>query len=574
MDAFDVQLERIRVMKISTIPQIYRNVNRLTEILSVLSKYGLADWLSGLQLDFAKDFLKDRDGAALARHTRESRIRLALAELGPTFIKLGQLLSTRPDLVGRQLADELAQLQQDTPADPPEIARALVEAELGQPIDELFDDFDDIPMASASIGQVHRARLQTGDLVVVKVQHAEIHEIVHKDLDVLAGMAQLVERLPEFQAYRPIATVAEFSRTLRRELDFGREERNLLHFSGRYDGDPHVRIPKPYSDYCTPRVLTMEWIDGIKLRNDERIEAMGFDREEIARRGAEFYLESMFGDGFYHADPHPGNIMLLPGNVIALLDFGMVGRIDEQLREQIEDMLLAISNKDSVHLTSILMRLGKCPIDLEESALRADVTDFVTLYGSQSLSKLQVGRLLTDMSEMIFRYRIMLPSQVAMLLKVLVTLEGTGKRLNPNFNLIEIMEPFQRKAMLRRLSPTRRLKKLRRIYSEVEHLVEILPRRAMDILEQVQQGRFEIHLDHGGLGPSVNRLVLGMLTSALFLGSTLMLSREVTPLLFADSTVLGMHRISLLGLTGCAMSILLGLRLIRSIMKSGHLDRD
>ena len=187
-------------------------------------------------------------------------------------------------------------------------------------------------------------------------------------------------------------------------------------------------------------------------------------------------------------------------------------------------MLVAISNQDSVHLTSVLTRLGKCPKDLDEAALRADLTDFVTLYGSQPLDRLQIGRLLNDMSEMIFRYSIMLPSQVAMLLKVLVTLEGTGKRLNPSFSLVEIMEPFQRKAMLRRLSPARRLKKMRRIYSEVEHLVEILPRRVMDILEQVQQGKLEVHLDHRGLGPSINRLVLGMLTSALFLGSTLMLS--------------------------------------------------
>ena len=561
-------------MKISTIPQIYRNVNRLTEILSVLSKYGLADWLSGIQLEFARNLLKDRDGEALASFTREERIRMALAELGPTFIKLGQLLSTRPDIVGRPLADELARLQQNTPADPADVIRQIVEDELGQPVEELFDEFEDEPLASASIGQVHRARLKSGDLVVVKVQHDDIQQTVRRDLDVLAGMAQLVERLPEFEPYRPVATVAEFSRTLRRELDFGREERNLLHFSGRYDGDPHVRIPKPFSDFCTPRVLTMERIDGVKLRNDDRIDAMGFDREEIARKGAEFYLESMFGDGFYHADPHPGNIMLLPGNVIALLDFGMVGRIDEQLREQIEDMLMAISNKDSVQLTDVLMRLGKCPPDLDESALRSDVTDFVTLYGSQSLDRLQVGRLLSDMSDMIFRYRIMLPTQVAMLLKVLITLEGTGKRLHPSFSLIEVMEPFQRKAMLRRLSPARRLKKIRRIYSEVEHLAEILPRRVMDILEQVQQGRFEIHLDHGGLGPSVNRLVLGIMASALFLGSTLLLSREVTPLLFANTTVLGMHRLSLLGLCGCTLSILLGLRLIFAIGKSGHLDRD
>ena len=561
-------------MKISTIPSIYRNVNRLTEIVSVLSKYGLADWLSQIQLDFAKDFLKDRDGEALARHTREARIRLALAELGPTFIKLGQLLSTRPDLVGSRLADELATLQQQVPADSPEVVRKIVEAELGQPIELLFAEFDDEALASASIGQVHRAKLRSGEAVVVKVQHEKIQQTVQRDLEVLSGLAQLVEGLEEFSAYRPTATVAEFSRSLRRELDFGREERNLTLFFDRYQDDPHIRIPRPYSEYCTPRVLTMEWIDGIKLRNDDRIDAMGFDREELARRGASFYIESIFGDGYYHADPHPGNIMLLPGNVIALLDFGMVGRIDEPLREQIEDMLLAISNQDSMHLTSTLMRLGKCPRDLDEAALRADVTDFVTLYGSQSLDRLQVGRLLNDMSQMIFRYRIMLPSQVALLLKVLVTLEGTSKRLNPRFSLLEIMEPFQRRAMLRRWSPARRIKKFRRIYSEVEHLVEILPGRLMNILELVQQGRLEIHLEHRGLGPSVNRLVLGMLSSALFLGSTLLLSREVTPLLFAETNVLGMHRISVLGLLGCVTSILLGLRLIRSIMKSGHLDRD
>ncbi len=263
-------------MKISSIPQIYRNVNRLTEILSVLSKYGLADWLSGLQLDFAKDFLKDREGEALARQTRETRIRLALAELGPTFIKLGQLLSTRPDLVGVTLAEELAKLQQDVPADSPDVVRRLVEDELGQPIDELFAEFDDVPLASASIGQVHRARLKTGERVVVKVQHAKIQQTVRKDLDVLAGLAQLVDRLPEFVAYRPMATVAEFRRTLHRELDFGREERNLMHFNGRYDGDPHVRIPRPYSELCTPRVLTMEWIDGIKLRDQARLRELGF----------------------------------------------------------------------------------------------------------------------------------------------------------------------------------------------------------------------------------------------------------------------------------------------------------
>jgi ubiquinone biosynthesis protein len=278
-------------MRITSIPHIYRNVKRWTEIVSVLSKYGLADWISRLNVDFFKDRLKDRDGEALARHTPEKRIRQALTELGPTFIKLGQLLSTRPDLVGVELAEELKQLQADVPADPPDLVCSLVEEELGQPVSELFAEFDDIPMASASIGQVHAARLASGEQVVVKVQHAGIEETVREDLDVLAGLALLAERVPELAAYRPSATVAEMGRVLRRELDFGREERNLQQFCVRYKEDPTVRIPQPFTEYCTARVLTMERVDGISLEERVRLLAEGYDLEEIARRGARLYLD-------------------------------------------------------------------------------------------------------------------------------------------------------------------------------------------------------------------------------------------------------------------------------------------
>ena len=214
-------------MRISTIPHIYRNVRRWTEILSVLSKYGLADWLSRLNIEMFKTQLKGSRGEALALQTPEKRIRLALTDLGPTFIKLGQLLSTRPDLVGVPLADELTQLRDDVPADDPATVRRIIEVELGQPADELFAEFDDVPVASASIGQVHQARLLTGEKVAVKMQHAGIERKVREDLDVLAGLAILAERIPEFAQYRPRETVAEIARMLRRELDFGREERNL-----------------------------------------------------------------------------------------------------------------------------------------------------------------------------------------------------------------------------------------------------------------------------------------------------------------------------------------------------------
>lgn len=429
-------------MKITAIPQVYRNVNRWREILSVLSKYGLADWLSRFDLEFPKGWLKDRDGEALARQTRENRIRLALTELGPTFIKLGQILSTRPDVVGVSLAAELEKLQSDVVADRPEVVRQVVEQELGQPVEDIFADFDDESLASASIGQVHRARLASGEEVVIKVQHSNIEEKVRVDLDILSGLAQLAEKMPEFVNYRPRATVAEFQRVLRRELDFGREERNMQQFYREFADNPSVKIPHVYVDLSTSRVLTMEYIKGIKLSQCHQVAAAGFELDQVARRGAELYLEMIFTHGFYHADPHAGNILLLDGNVIGLLDYGMVGRIDEALREEMEDLLMSIIRQDDVSLTAVIMRVGEVPLDLDENALRGELADFVSHYGNQPMATFRLASALNEMMEIIRRFQIMLPAQIALLLKTLVMLEGTARTLNPEFSLIEVMRRF------------------------------------------------------------------------------------------------------------------------------------
>lgn len=551
-------------MRISTLPQLYRNSTRAVEVVSVLSKYGVADWIQRLDLRFARNLLKAPSGEILARHSREARIRLALTELGPTAIKLGQILSTRPDLIGVKLAAELQHLQDDAPADQPGVARATIEAELGEPIDELFDDFEDEPLASASIGQVHGAKLKTGQPVVVKVQHAKIDQKVRVDLDIMTGLATLAERIPEFANYRPRATVAEFQRTLLRELDFGREERHLQQFAHNFNGDPTVRIPTVYPELTTSRVLTMERLEGIKLAETDRLHLAGFDLQEIARRGVDIYMEMIFNHGLYHADPHPGNILLLEGNVIGLLDFGMVGRIDESLREDIEEMLLALANRDAVQLTALVTRVGQVPANLDHAALSVELGDFVSHYTQQRLDRFDLSGALNELTELIRRYQIMLPARIALLIKVLVMLEGTARLLSPKFNLIECMQPYQRKMIWRRFSPARRMRKLRRILSELEHLAEIVPRGIVDILAQVQTGKFDVHLDHRGLEPSVNRLVLGMLASALFLGSSLLLSRGVPPQL---------QGVSVPGALAMIVSILLGLRLLRAINKSGHLDR-
>ncbi len=556
-------------MNLTAIPQLYRHLNRWREILGVLSKYGLANWISLLDIEFAKEFFKDADGESLARLTTESRIRLALSELGPTFIKLGQVLSTRPDLIGVELAAELTQLQTDVRADPPATVRETIEQELGRPLDDAYAEFNEEPLASASIGQVHAARLHTGQNVVVKVQHAGIEDKVRVDLEILVGLATLAEKLPELVNYRPRATVEDFQRILRRELDFTRESRHMEHFSTVFADDDRVVVPRAIAELSTERVITMERIDGIKLCERDLLLSAGCDLVEIARRGAELYVKMIFDHGEYHADPHPGNFVILPGNVIGLLDWGMVGRIDETLREEIEEMFLAIAQRDGDQLTRIIMRVGAVPQDLDESALELDVTDFVSHYTTQPIEELNVGAALNEMIEIIRRYRIMLPARIAMLLRVLVMLEGTSRLISPKFSLMDVILPYQKKMAWRRMSPQRHWRKLRRISGEVERLLEALPRSLIDLLQQVQTGRFDVHLDHRGLEPSVNRLVLGLLTSSLFLGSTQLLSYNVPPLL----PLPWIGNLSLFGLAGGVVSLMLGLRLLRAINKSGHLDR-
>jgi ubiquinone biosynthesis protein len=577
--------------KITSVPQLYRNVRRWTEIVSVMSKYGLADWMSRFHIDFLTDRLKTQDGAAQSQLTHNARIRMTLTELGPTFIKFGQLLSTRPDLIGLELALELEKLQSDAPKDPFETTKRIIENEQGIPLEDIFVEFEKEPIASASIGQVHRAKLDpqrfafasseqrnepiSNELldVVVKVRHEGIDRIVETDLDILSGLAQLAEKLDDFKNYQPIAVVEEMSRTMKRELDFGREERNLIQFRSLFEKDKTVVIPEPISALCSARMITMQHISGTSIRKIKDNCPAGIDPNSVAQTGANLYLKMIFHHGFFHADPHPGNIIIQGDGTIGLLDFGMVGRISEQLREDIEAMLVAIVNQDVSMLSTLIKRIGRCPNNLNESAFSNEVADFVGQYSTQILAQFDMSGALNDFMSLVRRFEITLPGEVSLLIKVLVSLEGTGRQLNPDFSLMEIMKPFQRLLLLKRLSPTRQAKKMRRFYMEVEQLVDQLPKRISNILEQVQSGQFDVKLDHRRLGPTANRLVMGLMTSALFLGSSMMLSYKVPPLLFPDVGPMGTHDLSILGLLGCFASIMMGFRLTWAIRNSGNLDQ-
>ncbi|MDG1807235.1 MAG: AarF/ABC1/UbiB kinase family protein [Pirellulaceae bacterium] len=565
-----------------SIPHLYRNMRRWTEIFAVLSKYGLADWLSRLNIEFVKNQLRSPDGDALARLTTSERIRLALSELGPTFIKFGQLLSTRPDLVGVELASELAKLQAAVPADSFDKVKQIIESEQARPLEEIFLSFNPQPLASASIGQVHLAKLTDGRDVIVKVRHAGIEHSVATDLDILTGLAQMAERSEEFRPYHPKALVAEMARTMPRELDFRLELRSQTQFAKKFEHSKVVQVPEVFPEFSSEKMLTMELMQGFKLTDmtsPDDLSAQlnvqghgGLDLSETARNGANLYLQMIFDDGLYHADPHPGNIMIMPDGRIGLLDYGMVGRISEQLREDIEAMLVAIVNSDVVLLVALVKRVGSCPMDLNEGELSAEVADFVAHFSMQSMSSFDMSAALNEFVSIVRKFHITLPGEAAMLIKVLIQLEGTGRLLDPQFSLMGIMKPFHRKLLMRRLSPARQARKVRRLYMQMEQLAESLPQTIGSILEQMKRGKFDVHLDHRRLGPSVNRLVLGMMTSALFLGSSLMLSREVPPLLFANSSWMGIRNLSLLGISGCIASVFLGVRLYLAIRHSGNLD--
>lgn len=562
-------------MKISSIPQLYRNVRRWQEIIVILRRYGLADWLSQLRVDFIRDWIKDEQGVPLASYSRETRVRMALTDLGPTFIKLGQVLSLRPDLIGPQLATELTKLQSHVPADSPATVRAIVEKELGKPIEELFAAFNEIAIASASIGQVHMATLMDGSEVVVKVQHADIQSKVREDLEVMAGLAALADRLPELAVWKPKVLVEQLSKSLKRELNFSREQQNLQLFAKQLQRYAAIAIPRTFPQLCTTRVLTMEFIKGTPVNCYSYDSSANYEqRQRLAKLAAEVYVEMIFILGVYHADPHPGNVLVLDGDRLGLLDFGMCGRIDDRLRETIEEMLLAVVSFDPLLLTSLIKRVGKAPPRLDDSILSIDVADLIATYGAQPLQSFDLAGALNDVTDILHRHQISLPPQTSLLIKTLVTLEGTLHQLAPNFSLIEVMQPFFRRMWMRRLSPTRQVKRLRRIFVEMENLVETLPGQVSGLMQIVQEGRLDVHLSHRGLSPSVNRLVLGLLTSSLFLGSSVLLAFNVPPLLFINrSWFMGMEKLSLFGLLGYAFSLLAALRLMRAINRSGHLDQ-
>ncbi len=552
-------------MPISKIRRATRYITRYREIFGVLVRYGLADWAKRIDIDFAREILTRRADPALLALSTEERIRKALVELGPTWIKLGQTLSLRPDIVGIKLADELKHLQSDVTPDSFDLVEKAVQRNLGRPLTEIFSDFEPQAVASASIGQVHCARLINGEKVAVKIRHHDIETAVCADLDILKDLAELLENyVDEAKYYRPVETVEQFSTRFLRELDFHRELRNIISLEETLEDERKIKIPKVYEEFASKEVLVMEWIDGIPLGSLDDKTREKIDTNDLAMAGAEAFLKMIFVNGFYHADPHPGNIMILPDTgELALLDFGMVGRLSGRMREHIEDMVYAIEKEDAEKLVRVIMRASDLPPDLDKTAFEADISDFISYYGKMPVSKIRFFEAINELISIIHRHHVILQSEIVLLSRTIVTLEGSARLLSAEFDLFGLIAPYRKQIMGSPLIAIRKLAKARRFYDEFSEFAETVPPALADIIDRFRKGTIDIHMEHKHLEGTINRLTFGILTASIFIGSSMVLAAAVPPLVFG---------LSIPGIIGYGVSLLMGIRVMWAIMMTGRLD--
>ncbi|MDD2853701.1 MAG: AarF/UbiB family protein [Desulfuromonadaceae bacterium] len=550
-----------------------RSIRRYLDIVRVLSTYGFDQALEmlGLADMVARSRrLFRRSAPNIARLTAAERMRLALVELGPTFVKLGQILSTRPDVIPLAFVQEFEKLQDNVPCFSFNEVLAQIAEELGGPSEQYFVHIDHVPLAAASIAQVHRARLKTGEEVVIKVRRPGIVKIVESDISALLALAGLAERhLPGSEIYDPVGLVREFSRTIRREMDFSREAHTIEKFRDNFSRTSWMYFPRVYWDQTTRGILTMEYVDGIKVSDKEKLAAQGLDGRMIARRGADSFLEMVLNHGFFHGDLHPGNVMILPDNVICLLDYGIVGRLDDGLKTFLTDILSAIVSRDMDEVVSLLLFSGDISDSLDTRSLKRDLSNFIDGYYEIPLKEIEVGRMLMEFIEIITIYSIRIQPDLMLLTKSLVMIEGMGRALDPAFDMAEHLRPFIIRSLRKKFSPLRISRDINQILVSYLNLARNIPRDLKEIINRVNRNKFKIDLEHRGLDKftadfdrSINRLSVSMILAATIIGSSIIMQTDKGP------KILDFPALAFMGYTAAA---LVGLWLVYAIIRSGRM---
>ena len=563
------------MLPFSQINRNIRSLKRYRQVLGVLIKYGFGQVVEQLNINYYLELGKRivTFGAIsqdIERLTQPERLRMAMEELGPTFVKLGQLLSTRPDLVPKEYADEFRKLQDKVPSVAfPELHKQI-EAEFGQTIESLFAEIDPDAIAAGSIAQVHRARLHTGEDVVVKIRRPDILGILETDLDILAGLAYLVENhLPATVLYDPSGAVREFRRSIFREVDFTREGHTTDRFHEHFKETAEAYTPRVFWQQTCESVLTLEYVDGIKVTTFAELEEQALDRKKIAENCATILLQQVLVHGLFHCDPHPGNILVLPDEKICFLDYGMVGRLDDELKQQLAELLMAVLHRDADRIISLLVYSGEMREDVDRSALKRDVLEFIDDYYDLALAEFSTGKLLTDFIDILNRYRIHFPTDLILLAKALVTLEGVARQLDPDFNLVVHLKPQVERLISSRHSASWVTRDLIGIGRDYGSLIRQLPQDLREVIHRINRNKFKIDLEHRGLerlitdlDKSSNRISFSLVIAALVIGSSLIMQTDKGPMLF-DFPILGLFGYSIAGFLGLGLAI--------AILRSGRM---
>ncbi|HUG76958.1 MAG TPA: AarF/UbiB family protein [Burkholderiales bacterium] len=552
-----------------------RELPRLHEISSVFIRHGLGEFVRRIgvagALERAGRILHWKAASASAALDPASRVRTAFEELGPTFVKLGQLMATRVDLFPPGWIAELEKLHADVPPVPfeellPQLTRAL-----GRSPFEVFRDIDTRAQAAASIAQVHRARLQDGTPVVLKVRRPGVRAKIEADLRLVRRIAELIEaEMPEARRYRPVQVAAQFARSLEREIDFNTETRNVERFAHNFAGDPHIVIPRVYPQFTSEALLVQEHVEGIAATDPAAVDAAGLDRRLLAARGVDAFLKMILEDGFFHADPHPGNVFYLPGNRMVIIDFGMVGRLSPPRHRQVVDLLAGLARMAEAPMIDVLLDwAGDASVD--EARLAADVDELVFEYEGVPLRNIRIAALVRQFAEILRSHSIVLPADLSLMFKTLVTLEGLGRQYDPDFHIATHLAPLVRRALRRRTRPAELARRGRAAALEIAEAVASVPRDLARLLRETRRGRLRVDLDLKRLDSfgrqldrTLDRVTVGIMTASLVIGSAIVLTVPEGPVVF------GVPVLPALGLAGYLLAFLNSLWIVYGIWRSGR----
>jgi ubiquinone biosynthesis protein len=500
------------------------SLRRFSQIGRVLVRHGF-----GFVFDVRRDRREKKGLQEFLAPNFGVRLRRTLDDLGPTFVKFGQILSTRSDILPEGVLSELQKLQDTVRPMPAGAAQAIIERELGAPVDEVFERFDPDPLGSASIGQVHRAVLRSGEVVAVKVQRPEAPGRVESDLELMREFALLLDRRFGRRIFVDVrGLVAEFETVIRRELDYYAEAANARRFAANFAGTPVV-IPRIHLEYSTPRVLTLQYIEGTRFRDIRPLLLAPSERRRVASMGADAIFKMAFEDGFFHGDPHPGNLILTPQGDLALLDFGMVGYMSRGDIEALSRLFIAVVQRDAAAALRGLESLGVRYSPEVRGDLVRDLREFLNKYSGLSVGEVTLGQALSELIALARNYRLRVPPVFPLLTKALVTAEGLARAIDPTINVYEVARPYARRLLLERYEPEAVLEGVRERALEYARYAEDYPEQFRQLLSEVADGELEVQLRHGGLDELVgevdvlaNRLVFALVSGALLLGSCML----------------------------------------------------